>query len=308
MITHRMVINPLTLSLNKGIFGEHMPIIPKIEPRDYYKELPSIYHETGDIWTNIPSFGMNNDSFNRAIVITPACDLSQNKSETITALPIITISDYIYSKSFYYEVWQEVQQELTDAQIYMPKRHVHPNADDIKALLDLIQLDKNKRKFLPKLKEYYKYITYCEDRMSDKPDIFSLFSAKKIDKIISDITKNSYRSDIHFLPHDGSNGDGKILESHSVVLFRYAFTFPIDILDLACDGNENTWGDDMEILNNSYPLASHFKLYPINVTTLKDDFLSDLLSRYISMYMRLGSRDFTKATLSDFLCNIKEGL
>ncbi|WJM85659.1 hypothetical protein QUF31_00545 [Dickeya chrysanthemi] len=285
--------------------GDKLPANIKIDPRDYYKELPSIYHETGDIWMNIPCFGLNKNRFTRAIVITPSCDLSQSKSETITVLPIITLSDYIYSKCFFYEIWQEVHQILSEAGICMINRYKNPCPDDVRTAIEIFQSEKAKEKSIVKLNEYCKYIMYCENNDSEKPDLKKIFSEKNLNNKLSSIMTNAYRSDIHFLPHDGNNYNGNILDDHSLVLFRYSFSFPVDVLDLASYGSEDTWLSDIKSLEEKYPLASLFEKYPINVSTLKDDFLSDLLSRYLSMYMRLGSRDFTKETLSNFLTHIK---
>lgn len=284
-----------------------MPLNPKIEPRDYYKSLPSIEHETGDIWTNIPFPSLKNNFFSRGIVITPACDLSQNKTETVTVLPIVTINEYLYSKCFFYVVWLEVKTLLTQIGINMQNRYINPGEEEIKIAIDTMRVEgKTKESDIKKIEEYHKYLLFIEGKKTEKPDLKKIFSEKGIKSIITDIVKNKYGNDIHFLPKDEHNKSGKILESHSLVLFRYPFSFPISILDIANSGNEQSWHFDMESYLPVYQLASIFERYPINVSALKDDFLSDLLSRYLAMYMRLGSRDFTKDTVSTFIRQIKE--
>jgi hypothetical protein len=286
-----------------------VPVTKKIEPKDFYKNLPQIKHETGDIWRGIPSFGLLSDEFIRALVITPACDLEQKKSETVTVLPIITISDFFYSKCFYSEIWSEFSNPLTEFGIGNENRYTNPKSEDIMAYIDYIKDDNKKKIILSKVTKYLEYISYCEDPLNkEKPKISDILNNKNLDKIIKGIITNSYRTDIHYLPHDGNISDSSILDSHSIALFRYSFSFPIDILNLAALGNEDAWITDINNFKKTYQFSEIFKSYPVNVSTLKDDFLSDLISRFISMHIRLGSRDFTEETISNFADTIKENI
>jgi hypothetical protein len=69
-----------------------MGVPKKIDERDYYDFLPPNVHRTGDIWKSLPTFGTLSCRSAPGIVITPSCDLANNKSETITYIPIISIN------------------------------------------------------------------------------------------------------------------------------------------------------------------------------------------------------------------------
>ena len=62
--------------------------------KDIYNLSPNPVHRPGDIWDCLPTFGTLPTPFTRAIIITPACDLAQGKTNTITYLPIISLRSY----------------------------------------------------------------------------------------------------------------------------------------------------------------------------------------------------------------------
>ncbi|MCK9798358.1 hypothetical protein M1B34_11635 [Pseudomonas sp. MAFF 302030] len=293
-----------------------MPISTKIDAKDFYKNLPTIGHETGDIWYGIPSFGMLNKNFVSAVVITPACDLSQNKSETVTILPIVSIFDYLHSKSFYGDVWNEFYSTLKQygADDFLPKsKFSHPPKEKLEEVMQKIEGIKATANLYEKLKIYVEYINYTELPANDrkaitKPDLLKIFSPKKYDEILKKIFTNSYKSDIHFFPALLNAGEFSAISAHSVALFRYAYSIPVEILDAAQISSQEWWPKDCNDLSKEFPIISNFHNWPIKLSALKDDFLSDLLSRYLSMFMRLGSRDFTTHTINQFITEVKGGV
>jgi hypothetical protein len=70
----------------------------------FYKELVTNKHCTGDIWSNLPTHGLLKENYLPGIVITPACDLANDKVETITYLPVISISNFLTTSSFLIEI------------------------------------------------------------------------------------------------------------------------------------------------------------------------------------------------------------
>ncbi|UXY12214.1 hypothetical protein N7922_06750 [Kosakonia sp. ML.JS2a] len=289
-----------------------MPITSKIEAKDFYKNLPSIEHETGDIWLNLPSWGIAKLNKCSGIVLTPACDLSQKKTETAFILPIIPLRDYLYSKAFYFDLWKEINSKIKNIgeEKSHTSRYSNPDTTIFYPLLENLEKDKKKKALYEQLKEYCNYISYVNLPMAhrnDKPSPnFEIILGKtKYEDILKKIFTNSYKSDVHFLPAFNNAGEYSAVPVHSVALFRHSYTVPIEVLDAAQSSSSVWWGDDRITLAASSPIAHFFDEWPIKASGLKDDFLSDLISRYLSMFMRLGSRDFTAHTIENFVTEIK---
>ena len=66
---------------------------------DYYELYPSADHQSGDIWTDLPTHGVLCAARLPCVVITPACDLMNRKVETLTYLPIVSVGTYLASGS-----------------------------------------------------------------------------------------------------------------------------------------------------------------------------------------------------------------
>ncbi|QYX46930.1 hypothetical protein K3F43_19880 [Pseudomonas tussilaginis] len=289
-----------------------MPLVPQIEARDFYKNMPSLDHETGDIWHNLPGFGLPYNLMTTGIVISPACDLSQKKTETATVIPIIPIHEYLYSKSFYSEIWNELSDRLKPygADDHAPSdRFSHPPLHLIEKSLQQLEGDRKQISLYNRLAAYKEYIQYTQAlpgaRGSKKPDIEVIFSGRRYGEILKKIFCNSFKSDIHFFPAYGAPSDFAPIPHHSVALFRYVYSIPLEILDAAQSSREEWWKNDCRGMSGTTPLIEHFEEYPLKVSRLKDDFLTDLISRYLGMFMRLGSRDFTKASLDKFATEMK---
>src|SRR5688500_442058 len=109
--------------------------------RDYYDVNPSAHHSPGDLWRELPTFGLLPFSQCGGIVITPACDLANNKAETITYLPVISAIEWFGTTAFLPELrrtldgqWKIVSDEmlLTWPMGYrIPEGHVIAAATEI---------------------------------------------------------------------------------------------------------------------------------------------------------------------------------
>jgi len=289
-----------------------MPIANKIEPKDFYENLPSSTNETGDIWLSLPSWGIAGLNKCAGVVITPACDLSQKKTEAVLILPIISIVDYFFSKSFFFDIWNEYGSKIKNAgfEINPSTRFDNPSVSDLNLMLQEIVREKKHATLCEQVKEYINYINYTELEYGERikhqlPNIEVLLGKKKYDDIIKKMITNSYKSDVHFFPAYYNAGDYSAVPKHSLALFRYAYSVPVEIFDAAQTSSDSLWQDDRILLTKSYPIAREFNSWPLKASRLKDDFLSDLISRYLSMFMRLGSRDFTSHTVGTFITEIK---
>ncbi|WAF89145.1 hypothetical protein NRZ28_13335 [Aeromonas hydrophila] len=269
----------------------------KITQSDYYRTLPLFSIETGDIWTNIPTLGLLDIEFSNAIIINPPCDLAQEKTRVITFLPIIKIKDYIYSPEFYYEMQKDFSKQFSACNLKC-ERYNLPQDTDIQGIINNLNKDKSNKKTVDKLREYIKYIKYIQSpQNNNKPDISKIINIKStIEKII----KNAYASDIHYLPPDNQPAAHSTIEDHSVALFKYSMSYPYEIFYTAMHSLEELWDEDIKKLNEINKTAHLFKKYPINSLTLKDDFLSDFMSRYLNMHLRFGSRDFSSDDINTY--------
>jgi hypothetical protein len=128
---------------------------------------------------------------------------------------------------------------------------------------------------------------------------------KHYDTINRELITNSHRTDLHFLPKDDEDPQWSAIPAHSLVLFRYPQTAPIEVFDLAQDINIREWTLIVDELSLRLPYAKSFRANkPLKVLKLRAEFLSDLLTRFVGLYVRLGSPDFTKETVDEFLAQI----
>jgi hypothetical protein len=79
-------------------------LVGKISARSYYDYFPPSPHAPGDIWMHLPTHGLLRRERACALVVTPSCDLSNRKVNTITYLPIISFLDWVSSRDFLAEV------------------------------------------------------------------------------------------------------------------------------------------------------------------------------------------------------------
>jgi len=134
-----------------------------------------------------------------------------------------------------------------------------------------------------------------------------LFGDKAFKSIIKGIVSNAYRQDIHFLPADEQDSAWSGVPRHSVVLFRYAFSAPVEIFECAQDISLTDWPAAIQRLSRFIPGVCAFSQErPMKRVSLKPRFLADLVTRYVAMYVRLGSPDFTHQTVTQFINQIGE--
>ena len=58
---------------------------------EFYDTNPNAEFSPGDIWSDLPSFGVLPDPLIRGIVVTPVCDFANEKTEAVTYLPFIPL-------------------------------------------------------------------------------------------------------------------------------------------------------------------------------------------------------------------------
>jgi hypothetical protein len=284
----------------------------RVSYKDYYKAI-SLEQNTGDIWLNLPSLGLLKRKSCSGLIITPACDLANNKVETLTYLPIISINEYFASRSFYPIILTKIisfSNGINDFTVQnLFTRKILPTLADIEFLIN--EYDRKIRdkagiinKIISGLKMTHD-ICNNEVKIVNKSLLLDFFSEKDIYKRNESIIQNSFSSDLHFLPKDERDEDWTAIKDHSLALFRYPITVPIEILEFANDSSIGDWSQKMEEASYMFPIAPAFKDFcPLKVYTLHPFFLSDLLTRFAGLYIRIGSPDFDRNTINQFIYDI----
>jgi len=293
-----------------------------IRVRDYYDLTPCADNAAGDIWSGLPIFGLLGTNSLSGIVITPACDLSNRKVETITYLPIITVRAYFATPAFLPELLREIDGQLQVAQAsnLFPLLETHsrffpPPCDALEVLESELQVTYNQPNISSKVKLAIERvqaglrILYCvanpEVIEPQMEDVKCLLGEKLFTTILQRIVTNAYRLDIHFLPADEQIAEWSGIFQHSLALFRYALSAPVEIFECAQDVSLIDWEGAMDKLAAFIPGTKSFaSIRPMKKISLKPRFLADLLTRYVAMHVRIGSPDFTSQTVSEYVDQI----
>jgi len=268
-------------------------------------------HSTGDIWRDLPTHGLLQGAHASGLIVTPACDLSNRKVETITYLPIVSIRQWLVSPAFAAEVAGSIGSQLKDVASHLPSNGLgrYPTAAEVQALKAAVQSlsDEQKKpsaKLIPRALAGLRVLESATGLTAELPDpavYLECLGAKKWDDIREGIVKNSLRSDVHFLPADRQDSAWSAVPNHSLVLFRYPMTAPIEIFDLAQDLQITDWSAAITALVGQHPIAASFaKVRPLKSLRIQNAFLGDLLSRYLALYLRMGAPDFSKETVAAY--------
>lgn len=186
-----------------------MPTGARLNSRDFYDALPISDHRPGDIWRGLPSFGVFGDVGVRGIVITPACDLSNNKSETITFLPLRTVNEYLGSRAFSYECWQEIRPLLSRLHGYdrlqEPRRYQFLSVDALDFAENCTH-DLSGKKLtedeLGRLAAFMEYLNAAEKGLANAGSLKGFYKKNNFREMLRRLIENSLKPDIHFLPSD----------------------------------------------------------------------------------------------------------
>lgn len=294
-----------------------MAELGKITGKSYYSSMPAIELEAGDIWTGLPSFGHLRRQSIGGVVITPACDLSNRKVETVTYLPVIPVTDYLTSRGFAIEMVRAVRTQasvagIADLSAWGTRGIELPSASDISKTLseaEKIAHGKGSEKMRAAATRVCSAArVLLAVRGKGSPDVSAVFGAmgaKEKARCLSDLCRNSHSTDIHFLPSDGKVGPSSSMEVHSVVLFRYPMALPVDLLTAANDVSLKDWAAAVDSLSVELPVCSAARGFrPVKVATLRPQYLPDLLARFVALHVRMGSPDFSSETLDAFVGEI----
>jgi hypothetical protein len=286
----------------------------KATSADYYAQDALNEHMCGDVWWEMPTFGLLPLSTSIAIVITPACDLDNCKTETLTYLPCIPVQTYFSTPPIARRVKGELRQLLGSKYL---SEFIPPLLNDDTLALSNYEaaqlstllashgeaLGESKVKRITDGLALLKCIT-----AGSLPDGMALFKSvfgKTGGRIIDEIVRNN-RPDTHFLPKDLQPAEYGVMPAHSVILFRYPVTVPMEIvegIDYDADSAWKTAFRGRDFLTES--LAMFGEKPPIKRGRVREPFMKDIITRYVASFGRLGSPDFSTQLASDICMEIE---
>lgn len=285
---------------------------------DYYDTLPSGAHQPGDIWTALPTHGILVQALTPALIITPSCDLANRKTETLTYLPILALREYLSSRAFLPELLRECDERSKTSGHALGLREGRlPSAADLGAALALVEkalvgtLNSATRGLLERTRAGVlasQTALHGEHRSGQENRIKELYGAKPFSALIERLVTNGNRADTHFLPADDQPRDWSAIPEPSLVMFRYPMTVPIEVLEAAQSESPMSWGAARASLATSYSCACRFgDALPLKSLRIRPRFLSDLLTRFTSLYGRIGSPDLPSPTVQRIVSQVVGG-
>lgn len=294
-----------------------MPTTPKVRITDYYETVPGKEHKTGDVWSGLPLFGALGKQFGFGLVITPACDLSNRKVETITYVPIISVNRYMLSPAFLPEIYREILRTLSplglQEHLKIGDEFSPLNTEKISNLRGILDGESIKNKSTPNKTALIARASSGLDHIQSMGEshngssnanlhLRNLFGEKQLGEIYGKIVRNSYKSDIHFLPCDGQPLEWSGVVSHSVALFRYPFAVSCAALDITQNTDCANWKEDV---NNHSLRISCINPFgderPLKRLSVKPRFIADLITRFVGVHIRLGAPSFSILTVQDYV-------
>jgi hypothetical protein len=288
------MVEPLRHRQTKGAATE----MPGLPPPRHIPTLPP-EHRCGDVWTGLSSMGLLGSKPLAGVVVTPACDLSQQKTETITILPLVPFRAYFSTAGVLSQIRAKIEGSFTAGRFrpeldWGPYEFRPPPTEVLKGAYAAIEAHISAKRLSTKdsaaldrtLAGLRIVLAIADPELHEisASDLSGVFGPEW-NHIKSRIITNSYSSNIHFLPSDEQELPFSGLQSHSIVLFRYPITLPIEVLDIARDSSLMDWETAVRRHACSLPMIRMFaEEMPIKTLSLRGEFLADLLTRYVSVY------------------------
>jgi hypothetical protein len=306
-------------ALNQQRTEVSVPTNIKLTAADYYDLNPQAANRSGDVWSGLPFFGMLNRTTASALVITPACDLANPKSATLTLLPIISVREYLNSSAYAFSLLKAVNGQLTTAQVASltaPGRFQYPRADEIERVMSevepitrKIEVSAKERNAAQRAASGLHIMRSARSGRATVVDmrlLSHILGEAELDRLLSSIIRNSYSADIHYLPPDAQPDEWGVIREASVALFRFPFCAPIEVMEAASDVDIKDWDAEVVGLSECVSHAEQNRgTRPLKHLTLKTRFLADLITRYVGMHVRLGAPDLSDATVENLIQAMK---
>jgi hypothetical protein len=260
----------------------------------YYLQLPTGGPTQADIWDHLP--GRSRGERCCGLVVTPRCDFAHSKSPVLNYLPIIPFEDYLLSAACF-PLLEQLRTEAKDVarskgvalqidqlfELGMPVVDVLAHALKVEAGRTANSTGKAKRaleEFISACERYDVIAQLLKKSTLTHQEALSAVNVRRWERLQRDLIKNN-TSDTYFLPPSPP-----LIEVPSIVLLRYIYTCPIDLLEDSGKSNE------------SKPL-------PERLLRLKSPFIESLMSKFAALFTRVGTRDLPDATISEFMIRTK---
>lgn len=275
----------------------------------YYDRFPSRLHSPGDIWQGLPTHGILPQASCCGIIITPACDLSNRKVDTLTYLPVLPVDNYLqmfHLVAKYVGLIRALSEQLK----FVSFSHEVNSPDLESSILDFARnLSQNKEQFKGKNYDVMERLNHLIELVTGSlrgelihdcsVKVKIALGEKEHKKMVKEIITNSFRTDIHFLPSDDQDPAYATLSNHSVCLFRYPLSIPLEILDYANDPSVSDWPKATSHLKRRFPCVNNMlDKRPMKGLRLQQSYTADLLTRFTGLYSRLGSPDFSPVAVN----------
>lgn len=283
-----------------------------------YDVYPSSEQSPGDIWINLPSLGFGHSQTLLSIVISPACDLANCKTESITYLPIVSLEYYLCSASSIIELRSELNAVLSSLGCPSidddPQRTNLPSAADLELaktkVEELAASGRSKADELSRIERaraglaLFVAMRGGELRTAERYNLVKqLVNKKRLSDIASKLIGNQALS-THYLPPDGQPTDISVIPRPSLVLLRYPLSVPTSLIESARHTPASAWPTTISSMAASEPAAAYFGIdRPLKIGALKPRFTADLLTRFVSLFVRLGSPDLPAGHARDVLAS-----
>ncbi len=278
-----------------------MPVTSKTSDKHYYSQYPTGRHQTGDIWFNIPTLGLLPKwPTCSAIVVTPACDLQNGKTDTIVMIPIVPLSHTITLPQFIRHLSNELKGMVTGIIPELRNSWDLCNADFRAYARDTAMRHVCGQTQKESLNRFVELISFCESTEQRQSLGMAFISPARRMDFLRKIVTNAFSSDLHFFPRERESDEFQTIAEHSVGLLRYIISYPVEILDDAQMATELSWKQKCQGFCDLYRVAFQDAL-PIRSSRLNQSVLVDLITRLTSLFNRIGSEDFTPACVDTFI-------
>ena len=278
----------------------------------FYLRLPSGLPMQGDIWCNLPMpYGTPSPS--NGIIITPRCDLVNDKTPFLNYVPLLTVTEFLNAYGGFTLLERELYRAIEALRNAAEPLRVREMVDlqiPIETILADMESDRERKAALlnvtpQRLEKYLTVFRECNARVDrikkhlKKPrlsltDISEFVHQKTVAAYKLEMAQNRI-ADLHFLPPCPP-----LLEQPCVATFRHIVTCGIDFLREAqfCM-SQHDWDILREQKIRPDFAGSHSK--PERLLRLKTPFLESLMFRLGTLFGRVGVREIDRHQLEGFL-------
>jgi hypothetical protein len=267
-----------------------------------YLLLPSGPLTQGEVWSHLPSLYPPYSS-SPGVVITPRCDFAHAKSLVVTYLPLISIDLLMENHGWHALLNREISKSAnTLRRLAQPigaaewlEFGIPP--EQVPGLVREHGLSENLSKHLHTFESELRRLSALQSAIAAQGPIVaesvqSLLQDRDIQRYKEEIIRNSV-SDVHFFPPCPP-----VITTPSIALLRYVQSCPLDLLrDAQSCKTERDWNKQCrERWSDICARCEH----PQRLFRVKSPYIEQLVSRFISLFVRVGVRDLDSELVANY--------